>query len=97
MTVIQLINATNKKKINPNAPKRAMSAFMFFSKAVRPMIKEDNPDMSFGDIGKLLGKAFKELRDKEKEKYEIMEEKEKERYQKEMLNYHITNNDVDGQ
>lgn len=39
-----------KKKKDPNAPKGALSAFMYFSKAKRPEIKEDNPEASFGEI-----------------------------------------------
>jgi len=41
--------ATKKKK-DPNAPKGALSAFMYFSKAKRPEIKEDNPEASFGEL-----------------------------------------------
>ena len=39
-----------RKKKDPNAPKRAKSAFMFFSMAMRPQIKEENPDATFGGL-----------------------------------------------
>ena len=34
---------------------------MFFSQEERPRMKEENPDASFGELGKLLGAAWKEL------------------------------------
>ena len=46
--------ATKKKKKDPNAPKNALSAFMYFSKAKRPEIKEDNPEASFGELVSIL-------------------------------------------
>jgi hypothetical protein len=39
-----------KKKKDPNAPKRNMSSFMFFSNEIRPKLKEEQPDLSFGDV-----------------------------------------------
>ena len=42
--------ASTKKKKDPNAPKNALSAFMYFSKAKRPEIKEENPEASFGEL-----------------------------------------------
>jgi hypothetical protein len=39
-----------KKKKDPNAPKRNMSSFMFFSNELRPKLKEEQPDLSFGDL-----------------------------------------------
>jgi hypothetical protein len=53
-------------------PKGAKSAFMYFSTAKRSEIKEANPDASFGDLGKLVGAAWKELNDSEKVKWEEM-------------------------
>merc|ERR1739845_164716 len=83
------VNTKNKsKKVkDSNAPKRAMSSFMFFSKEVRSIIREENPDATFGDIGKLVGKAFKNLRAEEKEKFEIMANKDRERYKEEKATY----------
>jgi hypothetical protein len=39
-----------KKKKDPNAPKRNMSSFMFFSNEIRSTLKEEQPDLSFGEI-----------------------------------------------
>ncbi|KAH9916246.1 high mobility group box domain-containing protein [Epithele typhae] len=50
-------------------PKRALSAYMFFSQDWRDRIKAENPDAGFGEIGKLLGAKWKELDDEEKKPY----------------------------
>ena len=38
-----------KAKKDPNAPKRALSAYMFFSQDWRERVKAENPDASFGE------------------------------------------------
>lgn len=40
----------SRSKKDPNAPKRGLSAYMFFSQENRTQIKEDNPDATFGKI-----------------------------------------------
>ena len=45
---------------------RALSAYMFFVQDYRERIKEENPDASFGEVGKLLGAKWKEMSDAEK-------------------------------
>jgi hypothetical protein len=57
--------ATRAKK-DPKAPKRPLSAYMFFSQDWRERVKTENPNASFGEIGKLLGAKWKELSDEEK-------------------------------
>ncbi|KAF8438574.1 high mobility group box domain-containing protein, partial [Boletus edulis BED1] len=47
-------------------PKRALSAYMFFSQDWRERIKAENPDAGFGEVGKLLGAKWKELDEEEK-------------------------------
>ena len=37
-----------KKEKDPNKPKRALSAYMFFSQDWRERIKAENPDAGFG-------------------------------------------------
>ena len=39
-----------KTKKDPNAPKRALSAYMFFSQDWRERIKTENPDAGFGEL-----------------------------------------------
>lgn len=39
-----------RTKKDPSAPKRGLSAYMFFSQASRAQVKEDNPDATFGKL-----------------------------------------------
>jgi hypothetical protein len=76
--------AGGRKKKDPNAPKRAMSAYMFYAQANRDKVKKDHPGASFGEIGKILGKMWGKASASEKSKYEAKAEKDKERYEKEV-------------
>ncbi|EGF79601.1 hypothetical protein BATDEDRAFT_89692 [Batrachochytrium dendrobatidis JAM81] len=79
-----------KSRKDPDAPKRPLSAFMIFSKENRPRIREENPDASFGDLGKLLGAAWRELNDKDKQVYTDKADEDKGRYEREMSTYKPT-------
>lgn len=50
-------------------PKKPASAYMLFSKEMRPTVVEENPDMSFGEVGRELGARWRALSDDEKAKY----------------------------
>ena len=76
-----------KKKKDPNAPKRATTAFMFYSTKMRPIIKEDKPDIKFTEMGKLIGEKWRELSDDDKKEFEDLAEKDKQRYADEMAKY----------
>ncbi|KAL3792936.1 hypothetical protein ACHAW5_006843 [Stephanodiscus triporus] len=88
-------NKKTKKKKDPNAPKSAKSAFMFFSGAKRSEIKEAHPEASFGEMGKLVGAAWKELSDGDKAEWEEKAKQDKVRYKKEMENYSAPSDDDD--
>eukprot|EP00978_Attheya_sp_CCMP212_P018909 scaffold52289_cov51-Attheya_sp.AAC.4 len=79
--------STKKAKKDPNAPKRAMTSYMYFMQAKRAEIKKNNPDATFGEIAKLVGAEFKKLTDEEKEEWEEKSKSDKERYKKEMKSY----------
>jgi len=78
-----------KKKKDPNAPKRATTAFMFFSTKMRPIIKKEKPDIKFTEMGKLIGQKWRELNSDDKKEFEVMADKDKERYNKEMGKYRV--------
>jgi len=79
--------APRKTKKDKNAPKRALSAYMFFSQDWRERVKAENPDASFGEIGKLLGTKWKELDEEEKKPYVEQAEQDKERAEREKKAY----------
>ncbi|KAI8895872.1 high mobility group box domain-containing protein [Globomyces pollinis-pini] len=73
-----------RAKKDPNAPKKGLSAFMIYSQENRARIKKENPDATFGQMGKLLGAAWKSLSDDDREEYVEKAAKDKERYETEM-------------
>jgi len=78
---------TKKKKKDPNAPKRATTAFMFYSSKMRPIIKEELPDTKFTEMGKLIGEKWRELSSEDKKEFEAMADEDKERYSKQLAKY----------
>jgi structure-specific recognition protein 1 len=86
--------STKKKKKDPNAPKRAMTAYIYFCAEMRPMLQQKNSSLSFAELAKLLGQKFKEISPQDKKKYEDMARADKERYEKEMKEYKLKNRDV---
>lgn len=62
--------AKGKKAKKEVKKKRAPSAYMLFSQDTRTKVVADNPDMSFGDIGRELGKLWKAATEKVKAKYQ---------------------------
>eukprot|EP00636_Phaeomonas_parva_P006006 CAMPEP_0118863380 /NCGR_PEP_ID=MMETSP1163-20130328/8271_1 /TAXON_ID=124430 /ORGANISM="Phaeomonas parva, Strain CCMP2877" /LENGTH=781 /DNA_ID=CAMNT_0006797381 /DNA_START=105 /DNA_END=2450 /DNA_ORIENTATION=+ len=76
-----------RKRKDPHAPKKAMSAFMFFSNAKREEIKKANPEFSITDISKEAGRLWREMTDDEKKPYQAQADADKERYAKAMESY----------
>ncbi|KAL6169324.1 Non-histone chromosomal protein 6 [Exserohilum turcicum] len=76
-----------KKKKDPNAPKRGLSAYMFFANEQREKVREDNPGIKFGEVGKLLGEKWKALNDKQRQPYEAKAAADKKRYEQEKAAY----------
>ncbi len=75
---------------DPNAPKKAVSAYMLFAADNRQKIKEANPQATFGELGKLIGDAWKALSDDAKAVYKQKEADDKVRYEKESTAYEGT-------
>jgi len=79
------------RKKDPKAPKRALSAYMFFSQDWRERIKAENPEASFGEVGKLLGAKWKELEEEEKKPYIEQAARDKSRAEQEKSEYENKN------
>jgi hypothetical protein len=60
---------------------------MFFSNENRNKIKEANPEMSFGEIGRKVGEAWKALSDKQRQVYVKKSVEDKKRYESDMQTY----------
>ncbi|KAI1299278.1 High mobility group protein DSP1 [Halotydeus destructor] len=72
-----------KRVKDPDAPKRALSAFFWFCNDERPKVKETIPDSTVGEVAKELGRRWNECTDDQKGKYEALAAKDKARYEKE--------------
>ena len=76
-----------KPKKDPNEPKRARSAYLLFCNDKRPSLVKKKPDLKITEIMVQLGKDWKKLSDKSKEKYHELSEKDKSRYEEELEQY----------
>jgi high mobility group protein B2 len=77
-----------KAKKDPNAPKRNMSAYFLFSVHIRPTVKEENPEATFGDIARIISAKYKALDvDTDKKDWEAKAAVDKIRYQTQMEAY----------
>ena len=77
-----------KRKIkDPQAPKRAKSAYIYFCQDKRADIVKEHPDLPFGQIARILGQEWKKQKELCIKTWEKMSKKDKERYENEMENY----------
>ncbi|OJZ89544.1 hypothetical protein BO85DRAFT_365791 [Aspergillus piperis CBS 112811] len=75
---------------DPNAPKRGLSAYMFFANDNREKVREENPGISFGQVGKMLGERWKALSDTDRRPYEEKAAADKKRYEDEKASYNVS-------
>ena len=80
-----------KKQRDPLLPKRPNSSFLFFCNDHRNKIREDNPELKMGGVMKELGKLWKNITEKEKEKYIIMATDAKASYEDAIETYKLNN------
>lgn len=83
---LETTRSTRKKK-DPLAPKRALSAYFFFCNEIRPAVRAENPNKRITEIATLLAEKWRALPDKKRTKYHKMHEDDKVRYQREMDAY----------
>ncbi|KAJ5332083.1 High mobility group superfamily [Penicillium brevicompactum] len=76
-----------RRKKDPNAPKRGLSAYMFFANDNRDKVREENPGISFGQVGKQLGDKWKALSETDRKPYDEKAAKDKKRYEEEKAAY----------
>ncbi|OWZ05327.1 hypothetical protein PHMEG_00022604 [Phytophthora megakarya] len=79
------LRVPNKRaKKHPDAPKRASSAFLFYSQVMRPRIKAEHQDMKNTEISKQLGEAWAKATDEQKAPFVEKEKVDRARYKREM-------------
>jgi len=74
-----------KRQKDPNAPKRALSAFFFFCAQERPAVRKLMPSASVGEIAKELGKRWEGCTDRAK--FDKLAAEDRKRYEREMAAY----------
>mmetsp|Transcript_67850 Transcript_67850/g.75954 ORF Transcript_67850/g.75954 Transcript_67850/m.75954 type:complete len:416 (+) Transcript_67850:84-1331(+) len=92
MSVISDITTTKtkKKKKDPNAPKGPTSSYLFFCNGNRAAIKLQMPEATYKELLTEVGRQWKDLTEKNKEKYTNMASLDKARYVKEMEKYNAS-------
>ena len=66
---------------DPLKPKRGKSGFLYFCDEQRPILKENNKNITVKEIVSQLGKLWRQLKDKnETEKYDILSIQDRDRY-----------------
>jgi len=74
-----------KRELDPFSDiKNAIPAYSFFTKEHNSKLKKQHPDKSFGDISKMVGELWGQLKDSQKEKYNTLATNDKKRYQDEV-------------
>lgn len=76
-----------KRKKDPNAPKRPLSAFFLYCADERAAIKAAHPTHSVGEVAKELGEKWNKVSPEVKAKYEAKAAGDKGRYEKQMAEY----------
>ena len=70
-----------KRRNDPfSSVKKPRTAYSFFTKDRRQAIQDENPNVEFGDVSKLVAKAWKKLSDSQMAKFKKREFEDKERY-----------------
>ena len=77
----------NKRRKDPNAPKKAKSSYLFFCADKRGSVMEENPGVKNTEIISELGRLWQELDTRSRSKYDKQAAKDKARYEKEMEGY----------
>ncbi|RKU41661.1 Non-histone chromosomal protein 6 [Coniochaeta pulveracea] len=73
-----------KKQVKKEGqPKRGLSAYMFFANEQRDNVREENPGVTFGQVGKILGERWKALSEKQRAPYDAKAAADKKRYEDE--------------
>lgn len=80
-----------KAKRDPNKPRRPKNSYTFFCNDKRASVKDKNPDFTFAEVNKLLGKMWKECESSEKDTYIVMGNQEKSKYKEDMEEYESNN------
>ena len=84
-----------RSKKDPNKPKRAGTAYLFYCNEKRPALmadlKKKGKKINVGHLQQQLGKSWKALVEKDMKRYIALAEKDSQRYKEEMEEYSAGN------
>lgn len=92
-SVHDLCDHRSRRQMDANAPKRPLSAYMFYSQDNRERVRRENPDVSFGQYGKILEKEWSEMSEQARAPYLKKAEDDKKRYETEKAHYDTQDGD----
>lgn len=81
------LSSQKRRKKDPLAPKAPLNGYLVYFNEERADMRQKNPQMSFGELTKIIALKWKDLPAEEKQKYINEAELDKERYVKEMADY----------
>lgn len=76
-----------KKKKDEGLPKLPVSSFMWFSRHHRAILRSENQELSFCEVGKTVGALWKAATPADKRPFEDLAAEDKERYTRELAEY----------
>ena len=80
-----------KEKKDANAPKRALSPFLYYTLERRPELKKEKPELSHKELLSEMGVEWNKMNDGDKKKYVQKADEDKKRYEKEKAAYDAKN------
>ena len=85
-----------REKKDANAPKRAMTAFLFYTLDRRPELKKLRPELGHKQLLSEMGIEWNKMKEEDKRKYVLKSEEDKKRYEKEKAAYDAKNSGEKG-
>ena len=76
-----------RRKKDPNEPKRALSAYLFFGQEKREEVKQANPEAKQPEIIRILGAMWRNLSDEDKIPFNEKAALDKQRYARQKAQY----------
>jgi len=76
-----------KKLKDTHKPKRAKSAWIYFTEKHRSTVMKKHPKKSMGEVSKELGKMWQKTTDKQKQPFQKLSDTDRDRYNQDMEEY----------
>jgi len=76
-----------KKEKDPNAPKRALNGYMYYSQERRASLKAERPDLKTKELSVVMGEEWRHMNDEQKRPYSVKGAADKERYAQAKASY----------